>query len=237
MYQSGARTHEGMVRINNEDGYLAKPDSGIWAVADGMGGHDAGEVASATVIDALESIDRSTSAADLLGSVETALGQANRHLLNLAKSRGAVIGTTVAMLLVHQTYYACVWCGDSRIYRSRAGTLVQMSRDHTEVQQLVREGKLTPEEADNWPDRHVITRAVGVWDDLELETVSGVLEVGDIFVICSDGLTSHVADEEIRAILSTHQSQEACDALIALTLERGADDNVTAVVMRYYSDE
>jgi protein phosphatase len=237
MYQSGARTHEGMVRTNNEDGYLANPDSGIWAVADGMGGHDAGEVASATVIDALQSIDSSTSAADLLGSVETALGQANRDLLNLAKSRGAVIGTTVAMLLVYQTYYACVWCGDSRIYRSRAGRLIQMSRDHTEVQQLVREGKLTPEEAENWPDRSVITRAVGVWNNLELETVSGVLEVGDIFVICSDGLTSHVADEEIRAILSTEQSQEACDALIALTLERGAEDNVTAVVMRYHSDE
>src|SRR5665213_1794682 len=109
MYLSGERTHKGLVRAHNEDNYLSKPESGIWTVADGMGGHDAGDVASATVIEALRSIGSATSAADLLGCVEVAISQANRDLLNLAKSRETIIGTTVAMLLIHQTGYACMW--------------------------------------------------------------------------------------------------------------------------------
>jgi protein phosphatase len=144
-----------------------------------------------------------------------------------------VVGATVAVLLAFDGYYACVWSGDSRIYVVRAGSITQLSHDHTQVQELVAGGVITPEEARHWPDRNVVTRAVGVYDQLELEVTSGPIEPGDSFIICSDGLTNHVADDEILRCVSANLSQQACDRLIALTLERGAADNVTVIVVRH----
>ena len=109
----------------------------------------------------------------------------------------------------------------------------QVSLDHTEVQELVSEGKLNAEEARAWPRRNVITRAIGVHDNPELEMKSGTLEPGDIFVMCTDGLTAHVEDWEILALASQHRPQEACDLLVALTLDRGAVDNVTVVAVQF----
>jgi protein phosphatase len=143
-----------------------------------------------------------------------------------------LIGTTVAVLLVYQEFYACVWSGDSRIYRIRDLAIEQLTVDHSEVQQLVAEGRLTAAEARTWPRRNVVTRAIGVYESPELEIVSGVLEPGDIFVICSDGLTAHVEDREILAVAARNPPQRACDLLVALTLDRGASDNVTVVAVR-----
>jgi protein phosphatase len=128
-----------------------------------------------------------------------------------------------------------VWSGDSRIYRIRKSQIQQLSVDHTEVQQLVDEGKLTAEEARTWPGRNVITRAIGTYDSPELEIVHGTLELGDTFIICSDGLTQHVEDREILAVAASHPPQRACDLLVDLTLGRGATDNVTVVMVRSYS--
>jgi protein phosphatase len=234
MYDSAAATHVGKVRLCNEDAYLVQPNSGVWAVADGMGGAEAGDVASATVIAALRSIEPPNSAADLLAACEDRVARANEYLQEIARERGAaVIGTTIAVLLTYGSHYACVWSGDSRIYRVRDGRIVQLSRDHTAVQELVDNGTLTPEEARNWPERHVITRAIGVQDEPELELEYGVLRPGDVFVLCSDGLTAHVSDGEILESVKARRSQRACDDLIALTLRRGALDNVTVLVVRY----
>ena len=126
--------------------------------------------------------------------------------------------------------------GDSRIYVVRGGSIAQLSRDHTEVQQLLAEAKITPEEARNWPGSNVITRAIGVFDQPELEITSGALEAGDTFVLCSDGLTHHIEDAEILHVVSSSGSQQACDALIELTLARGATDNVTVIIVRYQPD-
>jgi protein phosphatase len=115
----------------------------------------------------------------------------------------------------------------------RAGQITQLSRDHTEVQELLSQGVITPNEARTWPGRNVITRAIGVFDEPELEVRSGPLQPGDSFVICSDGLTQHVEDAEILTCVGTSLSQQACDRLLDLTLERGAVDNVTVVVVRY----
>jgi len=130
-----------------------------------------------------------------------------------------------------------VWSGDSRIYLVRDRAIIPQSRDHTEVQELVAEGLLKPEEARTWPRRNVVTRAIGVHDDPELEIADGVLQTGDAFVLCSDGLTSHVEDGEILREVMANASQPACDALVDLTLAaRGATDNVTVVVARYEPD-
>jgi protein phosphatase len=232
-FESGAASHVGKVRARNEDNYLVHPESGIWAVADGMGGHDDGDLASAAVIGELRSIGRPASAADLLTRCEESIVNANDLIYRLASDRkGATIGTTVAILLAYDSYFACVWCGDSRIYRLRAGELSQLSRDHTEVQEMIEDGRLTPEQAMQWP-RNVITRAIGVRQRADLEMEQGDLLAGDVFLICSDGLTGHVADEEIKAALVDHECQLACDILIEKTLDRGAHDNVTVVAVRH----
>jgi len=234
MFETGAGTHVGNVRQHNEDRFLSKPQAGIWAVADGMGGHEAGELASQTIVESLDAIEAPASAAELLALCEQQIVEANKRLREVSRTRGgAVVGATIAVLLAYERHFACIWSGDSRIYVVRAGTISQLSRDHTEVQRLLAEGAITPEEARNWPNTNVITRAIGVFDSPELELSSGALESGDSFVICSDGLTQHIKDEEILKHVSSSGSQQACDALIALTLERGAYDNVTVIVVRY----
>jgi protein phosphatase len=234
MFETGAATHIGKVRQYNEDSYTARPEVGIWAVADGMGGHESGDLASHTVIDALETIHAPHSAHDLLSLCEERIFDANARLKEIGRQRGGVIiGTTVTVLLTFDSYFACVWSGDSRIYMVRHGEITQLSRDHTEVQHLLMNGVITPEEARTWPAGNVITHAIGVADIPELEMTSGPLNAGDVFVMCSDGLTQHVEDHEILRCVSASTSQQACERLIVLTLERGAVDNVTVIVVRY----
>jgi len=234
--EAGAATHIGKVRQHNEDNYILATPRGFWAVADGMGGHEAGDLASHVVIEELEAIAAPSTAAELLASCEASMTVANRRLKELSEVRnGALVGTTVAVLLVFETLYAGVWSGDSRIYRIRRQVIEQITLDHSEIQELISEGKINAEEARAWPRRNVITRAIGVSDDPELEMKSGTLEPGDIFILCTDGLTAHVEDSEILELASRHHPQEACDLLVALTLERGAVDNVTVVAVQFNS--
>ena len=232
-FETGVASHPGLIRRRNEDRYLVQPSTGVFAVADGMGGHEDGQFASATVIECLLSIGVPASAPDLLARFEDRVSQANARLKQTARERNAsIIGATIAALLTFERYYACVWSGDSRVYLLRAGTLVQVSRDHSEAQELVNSGALTPEEARGWPGGRSLTRAIGVHDDAELEIEHGKLELGDRFVICSDGLTVHVDNREIQEIASRRLPQQACDELVALALKRGGTDNVTVIVMR-----
>ncbi len=234
-FQTGVVTHAGRVRQKNEDHFLVQPGTGLWAVADGMGGHEDGALASATLVATLETIGVPVSAPDLLARLEDRVLRANTQLQDLSRERGgSIIGSTLVVLLVYERHFACVWSGDSRIYLIRDGRMSQLSRDHTEAQGMIDKGLLTPAEALNWPRRHVITRAIGVHDIPELEADQGQLEAGDIFVLCSDGLTTHVRDDEILLHAAQPAPQTACEELLALTLERGATDNVTIVIMRYH---
>lgn len=233
-FESAAASDVGKVRLENEDAFLMMPERGVFAVADGMGGHEAGRLASSIVVEQLGKVAEPASVADLVTRCRDRLRTANDRLLEIADERGGiVIGATVVALLAWEGYYACLWSGDSRIYLVRKGGIAQLSRDHTEVAELIAEGVLTAEEALSWPRRNVITRAIGVYHELEVEVAQGVLEKGDIFILCSDGLTTHVSDAEILEAARLSQPQGACDRLIALTLERGASDNVTVVVVRY----
>ena len=192
-------SHAGRVRELNEDRYLVKSESGVFAVADGMGGHEAGELASSSIVEHLKSIGIPSSAPDLRARFEDRVMIANREIRDISSSRnGAVIGSTLAALLAFESQYACMWAGDSRIYMLRAGALSQLSRDHTEVQQLLDEGVLSREEAAHWPRRNVITRAIGALEDPPLDIAHGQILPDDKFLICSDGLTAHVSDDEIR---------------------------------------
>lgn len=231
-FETGATTNVGRVRKENEDSFITHPDAGLWCVADGMGGYEAGKLASSTIVEGLRTIGQAASPADLLARFQDRVMQANTALRRAGYERGLdTFGTTIVALLVYERFFACSWAGDSRTYRVRNGELSQISRDHTEVQDLVDAGQLTPDEAKRWPGRNIITRAIGVTELPDLDLVQGVVENGDVFVLCSDGLTGHVADSEIRAAVCEHAPQAACDHLVELTLARGASDNVTVIVV------
>lgn len=230
---TGSATHVGLVRDANEDLALVSASGNLWAVADGMGGHEAGALASETVVRSLETVGTPASAPDFLARVEDRLLRANARLQELVRERGRTLGATLVCLLVFDNHYACVWCGDSRLYCWRAGVLQQLSRDHTEVQEMVTKGILTEEEARRSPVRHVVTRAVGAFADLDLDLEQGEIEPGDVFVLCSDGLTAHVSDNEIGGLVRSHSPASAAGALVDLALERGGSDNVTVVVVRF----
>ncbi len=232
VFSTGAATHKGLVRSHNEDRFFVDPGIGAWAVADGVGGHEGGQFASSTVVDALKSIGTPVSAADLLARFEDRVVRANAILRQAGRDRGgAIVGTTIAGILICDGYFACLWSGDSRVYLVRDKVIKQISRDHSAVQEMVDRGLLTPDEARRWPGKNVITRALGIDDEPVLDLEQGALINGDIFVICSDGLTNHVEDHEIGQHAASAAAQAACDGLVALTLERGASDNVTVVVV------
>lgn len=227
-------TDIGKRRKYNEDRFATQPDDGVWLVADGMGGHAGGDFASQAVLDDLPSFEGVLTLGDLETRFHEGLAQAHVRMLRVAKAlKAGPMATTVAGLLVYEDEFATIWSGDSRVYQMRDGKLMPLSRDHSEARELVDAGVLTPEQARKWHRRNVVTRCLGVWDHLTSETVYGDVAVGDVFLLCTDGLTEHFTDDEIEAmLLDSGTAQDAVDRLIAGTLERGAIDNVTAVVVR-----
>lgn len=231
-FLTGQATNVGLVRTVNEDSFLSRPEAGLWVVADGMGGHTAGDFASQAIVHELYSIGMPGSADDFQARFMERLGRANRTIFeHAAELQAETIGATLVALLIDGPDYACIWSGDSRIYRFRDGYLEQQTRDHTEVQALLDAGSITVEEAENWPRKNVITRAIGVSRVPECDVTGGKLQHGDRFLLCSDGLTEHLSDADIARLISIGDPQEACDRLIGETLERGAKDNVTVIVL------
>jgi len=228
-----AASDTGCVRELNEDRYFVSKDNGVWLVADGMGGHDAGEIASASIVEHADSIGSPISARDLLARFQDRIAKANSEIRSIADERkSGVIGATLASLLTYDRHYACVWSGDSRVYLVRKGKLKQISKDHTEVQELFDRGLITEEEAEHWPRKNVITRAIGVTEEPQLDLEQGTIESGDTFVICSDGLTAHVDDHEVLEAIDGRHPKVGCDMLMDMTLTRGGTDNVTIVVVK-----
>lgn len=231
-FLSIGQTHVGCVRTLNEDAFLNRPEQGVWAVADGMGGHEGGELASARVVEALESIGVCANAYALRDSAMTALRRANDDLVARGLEQfGGAIGSTVAALLAYRGHYACMWAGDSRIYLYRAGQLRLLTRDHSYVQQMVDAGVIGADEARAHPKSNVITRAVGAGVSLELDAAYGAIRDDDRFLLCSDGLSSVLHEREIAEELHRAPAERAADRLIARALARGAADNVTVVIV------
>lgn len=228
------RTHVGLRRKLNEDALVSLPEMGLWAVADGMGGHDAGEVASAKVVEVLSALPPGPDPDLQVRQAVDALKAANSALIELAHQgmEQRTIGSTVVGLAIGNGQYRCFWAGDSRAYRYRDGTIVQISRDHSLVQDLVAAGMLDPNDAEKHPNSNVITRAVGAADELHVETKGGVAFPGDVFLLASDGLTRMVTQVEILAALYSKPLEQAADSLLEMVLARGAPDNVTMVIVR-----
>jgi serine/threonine protein phosphatase PrpC len=222
-FRSSARSHVGCVRALNEDAILDRSDVGLWAVADGMGGHNAGEVASAVVIEEL-SLDT---------NVRERLQRANRRLLaHAAQTRSGPIGSTVVVLRIDPPRYSCFWAGDSRAYLLRDNRLTRLTRDHSAIQELVDAGRITHTEAAQHPQSHVITRAVGAEQTLTVDSRDGALSANDTFLLCSDGLSNLIRDGELADAASMTDLDAAADALITLALQRNAPDNVSVILVR-----
>ena len=235
-YETHSCTDIGSVRKLNEDSLLAMPESGLWVVADGMGGHSSGDFASRTIVEELSSIGRPTGSLDLKARFKARLENANVLIRTRANNLGGrTIGSTVVALLIQQNHFTCIWSGDSRMYRIRETQLERLSRDHTEVQQLLDSGSISIAEAETWPRKNVITRAIGVSEKPELDIVEGMIEDADIFLLCSDGLTEYFQDDELEHIFKTwlgEPSNRLCTYLIETALKRGGKDNITVIVIR-----
>ena len=233
-YLTAMRTDPGKVRPLNEDSAVALPERGVWAVADGMGGHERGDVASRLVTDRLARLPPTANGQELLRAVRSTLADCHRELREQAA--GSLCGCTVVVLLAVDAHFACLWAGDSRLYRLRAGHLDQLTRDHSLVQELIDQGQLTPEAARTHPWRNRITRAVGIGDRLELDAMQDRLLPGDRFLLCTDGLTGELEDTDIASTLASAAPEPAANALIALALERGGRDNITFVIVEPEDD-
>ncbi len=233
-WHSAGGTHLGTVRKVNEDAYLDLPQLGLWVVADGMGGHDAGDVASRLIVDDLRTCAPPPSREALLDDLDARLQSINARLQHYAAGRaeGAVVGSTVAILIGYGREAICLWAGDSRIYRLRQGQLVQLTQDHSQVEELVKLGLLDRAEAATHPAGNVITRAVGAMDNLVVDLVADEVADGDVYLLCSDGLNKALSDEEIARMLTGAECQSAVDTLLRAALDHQATDNITAVVAR-----
>ncbi len=229
-----SRTHVGLQRKINEDSVFVDSERGLWAVADGMGGHEAGEVASTMVVDALRCLPATADLDVLAEEAVEALRQVNGELIDLARSgeKEQTIGTTVVGLAVSNGSFRCFWMGDSRAYRLRDGELIRLTKDHSLVQTLVDAGMLTPDEAETHENANLITRAVGVASMVEVDVVSGDAKAGDQFLLASDGLTRLVRDNELAADLQRGSPAEVADNLIEKVLARGAPDNVSLIITK-----
>jgi len=199
-----------------------------------MGGHDAGDVASAMVAEALQRLPIVYGLEQLVDAAIEELRQVNRRLIELARSGGheRTIGTTVIALAIADGHFHCFWAGDSRAYRVRDGAIRRISRDHSLVQDLVDAGMLAANEAEEHVNANVITRAVGVAEVLDVDSSTGDAVSGDLFLLASDGLTRVVDDEEILAQLATQSPDDAADSLVEMVLARGAPDNVSLIITR-----
>lgn len=232
MIEFGHGTHVGLRREHNEDTYCAEPELGLWLVADGMGGHQHGEVASALARDTIIDYVREGK------SLTDAISLSNERIIEHSRLRGESLpmGTTVVGISLDKDSceYELAWVGDSRIYRFDGRKIEQLSSDHSYVQELVTQGAISAAQAKTHPHRNVVTQALGVTDpdDLKVECHKNALNAGEYILLCSDGLTEEVSDEQIEAILKRELSaQEAVDHLILAALDNGGSDNITVLLI------
>ena len=219
----------GNVRKANEDAILDRPQSGLWVVADGMGGHEAGEVASGAIVAGLSQLDAIDQVSKFVNTVEDSLMDVNRRLFAASSSQGKVMGSTVAAVLALPGHCLCMWAGDSRVYRLRNFELEELTTDHSEVEELIAEGSLKREDAEGYPGENIITRAVGGEEDLYLEVRLFELAHKDRYLICSDGLYKDVTIPEIQEILSDGDIASACRRLMDCAKSRRCSDNVSVI--------
>jgi type VI secretion system protein ImpM len=233
-WRSSAHSTIGKKRKINEDALLERPEIGLWAVADGMGGHRSGDVASSAVVEALGTLSAIENLETLIGNVIECLHGVNTDLITMADTLGPgqIIGTTVVVMLSVGERCASIWAGDSRLYCLRDGDLSQLTHDHSLAAKLSHQEISAPNDLANTVYDNIITRALGAEPELRVDTITFEAKRGDIYLLCSDGLTRELTSREIADILGRGGCDESSQRLIDLALERGARDNVTVIVVQ-----
>ncbi len=229
----GHSTHTGIKRDHNEDTYGVSNEDKIWLIADGMGGHDHGELASAMARDAILYFYKQGE------SLKNCILKTNQMIIDSSYERGGDLpmGTTIVVITFKKGKYYAAWVGDSRIYKYANNKLTPISKDHSYVQELVDQNLITEEQARTHPHRNVVTQALGVTDNAEIKVAlaEGKVEIGDKFLLCSDGLSEEVDDKTIEELLSKNlHPQEITDQLTIAALESGGSDNITVLTLEIH---
>lgn len=224
-----ALTDVGAVRKHNEDRYFGSDQLGIWMVADGMGGLERGDWASTQVIEAVSALAFQDGIAATLEGIRSALEKANERILAEAETVGKQMGSTAVALVIRGREFGIGWVGDSRAYLLRGGRLYRLTRDHSQVQDLIDHGVIDEAAAATHPLRNVLTRAVGVTRPLQMDTMSDALQDEDLLLLCSDGLYGVIGEQEMETTLSSQSFERAAQTMIARCHELGAPDNITVV--------
>jgi len=233
-YSSAQFTHTGAVRDHNEDAYVAFPEDGLWVVADGMGGHQAGEVASRLICDTVCSERQRHGSSMSVDDLEQAIYLANQRIRKYGDEQlpGATLGSTMVALKITDDRYNILWIGDSRAYLLRESRLQRLSKDHSQVADLVEQGVLSEEEAESHPLANVITRALGVETDPAIDSVEGKVLPGDRFLLCTDGISREFEREELEQFLMEEPIDDINQALRHAALVKGCRDNITSIIVQ-----
>lgn len=238
-WQIASQTHCGNVRRINEDSLLVQQHFPLLAIADGMGGHQAGDIASQMLINQLANLPLDDGLPQAESQVSQAILTGNAEIIQYGERnlQGQTIGTTVVVMLARGTRGTCLWAGDSRLYRFRGARLQQLSEDHSYVEELVKSGQLRPEDARNHPNANIITRTVGVDPNLEVAQLHFRIAPKDTFLLCSDGLYNEASPEELTQALKAEDIYRASDQLLNLCLHRTARDNISFIIARALDDK
>lgn len=235
--EAWCKTDKGLRRESNQDSFLINPDLGLYIVADGMGGHKGGEVASAMAVKVIEEVVKNPPMKDLKPHdlLIFAYAEASRQIFDLATNERPELsgmGTTMVMLLVQKNKIYVANVGDSRCYLFRSPYLWQLTEDHSQVMELLRAGMLTEEQAENYSGKNVITRSVGYERDVTCDILERPLTLGDTFILCSDGLSGLVEDKEISNLMNRNVSEVCVEKAVEEALKNGGDDNVTVMIVK-----
>jgi serine/threonine protein phosphatase PrpC len=235
---SHSLTNNGCKRLHNEDSYYGSNEKGIWVVADGMGGHNAGDFASQSLMQSVQSVEPSNDINLTAKNIEAIVQDINLELIKKASdvAEGTIIGATLAMLIANDSDGILLWAGDSRVYRIRNNELEQLTQDHSLVNDLIKQGAINQEDASSHPESNKITRAVGYKENLELDYRKVSIRANDRYIICSDGLTKELTDENILSIASHGLANIVNEELMRRALEEGGRDNITTITIDFLEE-
>lgn len=228
---SSAQTHVGLVRRHNEDAFLEKPEHRLWAIADGMGGHEAGAFSSQLIVDSLDNQNKNDVKEPFTELIKSTLYTVNKSLIKLGEQHERINGSTAIVMYLDEAHCHYIWAGDSRLYLHRENTLSQLTRDHSQAEIYVELGMLTREEANTHVSSNLLTRCIGTDKELKLDSGRCELADGDRFLLSSDGLDKHVTHEQVENVLNEYERDEALSELVNLALKNGGSDNVTIAIV------
>jgi len=234
-FESTGITDTGCVRSRNEDNILLLPDENLWVVADGAGGHSNGDVASNLIVENLKGFKNSTRIGNDVNNLYNILDSTNNKLLELGQSN-KIVGSTVSAFVSDRNIAVIMWAGDSPLYRLRQSDCIQIIEDHNRVEEFIRQG-FSKEECETIPQTQQLVRALGASAPLAIESRMLELREGDLFLICSDGLTKELSDQDISEILKKDDSlKQKQENLLSLTLSRGARDNTSIILLKVVTE-